>query len=138
MPVPFFPNSSCVDQAAVLRTALALSVVKLFKTGFVPQVTTVVAELDANEADYTGYAPATITAWGAPYESTAGGVQITAPGVQFSLAADPAVGNSIGGYWIEKAGGDVVLIRQFDEPQAMAAALDGFVLTPTIVFPNGN
>jgi len=137
MPAPFFPNSACVDQANALQTELALSVVRLFKAGFVPEVTTVIADLEAEEADYTTYAPETITAWGEPYTSTSGGVQITAPGVQFSLATTPAVGNAIGGYWVEKAGGEVVVIRQFDLPVSMSVAFDGLVITPTIIFPNG-
>lgn len=137
MPAPFYPNSSAIDQAATMQTDLALSVVKLFKDGFAPNATTTVAELDAQEADYTTYAAKTITAWGDPILSSAGGAQITAPTVQFTLAADPAVGNAIGGYWIEKAGGEVVLIRQFDTPVAMTAANQGITLTPTLIFPNG-
>src|SRR5690606_10129475 len=95
------------------------------------------AELDAQEADYTTYAPETITAWLAPQLSDLGGAQITAPSVQFLLAADPAAPNTIGGYWIETAGNDVVLVRQFDNPVPMTAANQGLTITPTIVVPNG-
>jgi len=137
MPAPFFPNSSCIDQAVALQTLLALSVVKLFQTGFVPTPETVVADLDAAEADYTTYAAETITAFGDPILSIAGGAQITAPGVQFTLAATPATPNTIGGYWIETAGGDVVLIRQFDTPVPMVEAAQGLIIAPTIVVPNG-
>jgi len=137
MPAPFFPNSSCIDQATALQTLLALSVIRLFKTGFTPNVDTVLADLEAEEADYTTYAAATITAWGDPILSAIGGAQITAPGEQFTLAATPAAPNTIGGYWIETAGGDVVLIRQFDDPVPMVTANQGFVVTPTIIIPNG-
>ena len=137
MPPPFFPNSSAIAQADALQTLLALSVVKLFKSGFTPTVDTVVAELDAEEADYTTYAPETITAWLDPQLSPLGGAQITAPTVQFVLGATPAVPNTIGGYWIETAAGAVMLIRQFDEPVPMVLASQGITITPTIVVPNG-
>jgi len=137
MPPPFFPDSACIDQATALQTELALSEVKLFKSGLVPDKTTTLATLAANEADYTTYAAEVITAWLAPQLSDLGGAQITAPSVQFVLAATPAVPNTIGGYWIETAGGAVRLIRQFDNPVPMVAANQGLTVTPTIVVPNG-
>lgn len=137
MPPPFFPNSACFEEAAARQTALALSVVKLFKSGFVPTTETVAADLDAEECDYSDYAPETITAWLDPQNSGAGGAQITAPTVQFICTGSQAVPNSVGGYWIEKAGGAVVLIRQFDEPVPMVNDHDGLTITPTIVVPNG-
>lgn len=137
MPAPFFPNERTLAQATALQTELALSEVNLFKSGFVPDPTTIKADLTANIADYTGYAAEVITAWLDPVNSASGGDQITAPTVQFSLAAAPAVGNSIGGYWIELAGGAVVMIRQFDVPVAMTDAGNSVQITPTIVIPNG-
>lgn len=137
MPAPFFPNSRCFDQAATLRTELALSVLKLFKEGLVPTPATVVADLDAAEADFDDYAAETITAWLAPGGSPFGGAQITSPTEQFTCSVDQVVPNSIGGYWIENAGGDVVLIRQFDTPVAMVVAGDFVQVAATIVIPNG-
>lgn len=138
MPPPFFPNSYTAIDATAKRADLALSVVKLFKFGFVPTVETVVAELDAQECDYTTYAPETITAWLPVVARPGGGSQITAPTVQFELAADPAVPNTVGGYWIELAGGDVFLVRQFDNPVSMTEAGNFVQITPTTVVPNGN
>lgn len=137
MPAPFFPNESCFTRATAEQTVLALSEIHLFKSGYVPTVDTTIADLEAQEADYTTYAAAVITAWLAPIKSSAGGAQITAATNQFSLAATPAAGNTIGGYWIQLAGGDLYLVRQFDDPQAMLAAGDGFDVTPTVIFPNG-
>ena len=137
MPPPFIPNSYALIDATAKRADLALSVIKLFKSGFVPTVDTVVADLDAQECDYDTYAPETITAWLAPVRSVLGGWQITAPTEQFTLAATPAVPNTVGGYWIELAGGDVFLIRQFDGPVPMVNAGDFVQITPTYVVPNG-
>lgn len=145
MPAPFFPNVGCVAQAKELQAKLAGSKVRLFKAGFVPSVLTTRAELEAEECDYTGYAEAVIAAWGDPINSDLGGAQITAPTQQFSVAATPAVTNSVGGYWIEDAGevGPPVvdpvprLIRQFDQAVPIVKANDGLTITPTIVIPNG-
>lgn len=137
MAAPFFTNESCQTRAAADQTLLALSVVHLFKSGFTPLPGTTKAELTAQEADYSTYAAKTITAWLAPIKSQSGGYQISAPTVQFGLAADPAVSNMIGGYWIETAAGDVYIVGQFDSPLPMVTAGDGIDLSPTVIFPNG-
>lgn len=138
MPVRFFPNSFALAQAATLQGDLALSVIKLFRSTFVPTPANVVADYDAAEATYTTYAPETITAWLDPVAAVGGGYRITAPTEQFDLAATPAVGNMIGGYWIENAGGDVVLVTIFDAPVSMSVAGDSIQVSPTIVVPNGS
>jgi hypothetical protein len=137
VPAPFFPNSRAEAVATAAQTELALSVVKLFKAGFVPTVNTLVAELDAEECDFDDYAPATITAWLDPATATDGGWRITAPTVQFLCAAAQVTPNLVGGFWIELAAGDVVLIQQFDEDAPMAEAGDSIQLTPTVVYGNG-
>lgn len=138
MPVRFFPNTFALSQAADLKTLLALSVIKLFQSGFVPTPDTLVAAYDAEEATYSTYAPETITAWLDPVAAIGGGWRITAPTEQFDLAATPAVGNTIGGYWIESAAGDVVLVTIFDAPTPMSVAGNSIQCNPTIVVPNGS
>lgn len=137
MPVRFFPSTFALSQAVDLQTLLALSVIKLFKAGFVPTPANVVADYDAQEADYSTYAPETITAWLDPVAAVGGGYRITAPTEQFDLASTPAVGNMIGGYWIEEAGGDVVLVTVFDNPVAMTTAGNSIQVNPTVVVPVG-
>lgn len=137
MPAPFFPDSYTLIDVTALRADLALSVVKLFKFGLVPTRSTVVADLDAAEADYDDYAPATITAWLPPVATPGGGTQISAPTVQFDISADQVVPNTIGGYWVELAGGSVVMIRQFDTPVPMVNAGDYVQISPTIQRGNG-
>jgi hypothetical protein len=137
MPPPFFPNSQTLADATARRAALALSVVKLFKTGFVPTPATLVAELDAEECDYDDYAPETITAWLAPFAVPGGGNGITGPTVQFECTALQVVPNTVGGYWIELAGGSVYMIRQFDTPVPMVDTGNYVQVTPTIICPNG-
>lgn len=137
MPPPFFPNSYTAIDAAAKRTSLASSVIKLFKFGLTPTNETVVADLDAAECDFDDYAPETITAWLPVVAAPGGGSQITAPTEQFLCAADQVTPNTVGGYWIELAGGDVVLIRQFEAGVPMVNAGDFLQVSPTIVVPNG-
>ncbi len=145
MPAPFFPQEATRQLADELGTRLVNCQMMLFKSGFVPSTLTELADIEAQEADYTGYARVTIAAWGNPIDSDVGGAQITAPTVQFSLAADPALGNTIGGYAlvVPAVVGPpalpefLLLIRQFDTPVPMLAAFDGLTVTPTIVQPNG-
>lgn len=138
MPTRFFLNTRVLAVATEDRTELALSVIKLLQEGF-PAITpaSLVADLDAAEATYSTYAPATVTAWLAPVGAVGGGYRITAPAVQFALAATPAVPNAIIGYWIELAAGDPVMVELFDEPVAMALAGNSVQVGPTIVYPNG-
>lgn len=137
MPAPFRPNSRALALAIAARAAYAMSVIKQFKAGLVPTPATLVAELDAAECDYDDYAPITITAWLAAALAPSGGWQITAPTSQALCAADQAVPNMVGGWWIELAAGDVFVIRQFDAPVPMAIAGNFIQITPTEVFGNG-
>jgi hypothetical protein len=135
--VPFFPNSRAEAVATAAQTELAAAVVKLFKAGFEPTPATLVAELDAEECDFDDYAPETITAWLDPAAAETGGWRITAPTVQFLCTAAQVVGNMVGGFWIELAGGAVVLVQQFDNAAPMTVAGDSVQITPTIVYGNG-
>lgn len=137
MPSPFFPTAVVFAEAEAKRTALALSVVKLFKADYVPDAGTTVAALDAVECDYDDYAPATITAWLPPTNSRYGGAEITAPTVQFTIDTEQAVANSVGGYWIETAGGALVMVKRFDDPQPMSQPGDAVKVAPNYVFPTG-
>jgi hypothetical protein len=137
MPVRFFPSTFALAQATDLQTLLALSVIKLFKFGFVPTPADLVASYDAQEADYSTYAPETITAFLAPVAAVGGGWRITAPTEQFDLAATPAVGNDIGGYWVETAAGDVVLVTIFDGQVPMSVAGNSVQCNPTVTVPTG-
>lgn len=137
MPPAFRPNSYAKTLATAAKTARALSVIKLFKAGFTPDPSTVVADLDANEADFDDYAPITVTAWLDPVAQASGGWSITQPTEQFECAALQVVQNMIGGWWEELAGGDVIVIRQFDAPVPMAEAGDFIQTTFTEIFGNG-
>jgi hypothetical protein len=138
MPI-FYTNAACMVNAAEKQTALALSKCRLFKSTFVPTPATTKAELEANEADYTGYTAGgeTITAWLDPLLDPAGGASITAPTIQFDVTGPVVDTDIVGGFWVEDAGGDVRLVGQFAAPVPMEVVGQGFPLNIKIVEPTG-
>lgn len=124
-------------EATAAQTRLAASVLHLFKSGFVPTPTTLKAEFDANECDYDGYAPLTIATWNAP--KLAGvGYAIYAPTQTFSWVFDvDAVGNQVGGAWLETAAGDVYQYTIFDPTRPIQGPDQAIITTPTDIYPAG-
>lgn len=123
----FFPLSVCALQAGERRTALAASVVKMFKSSLVPDENTVLADLDAAEADFDGYAPVTLTTWGAPILGPVSGYAIYSPGFQFTSDAPNAVTNSIGGLYLVDAGGLLRGVTTFAEALPMGGIGQGYI-----------
>jgi len=125
--------------AAEKQAALALSKVRLFNQAFVPTPATTKAELEAAEADYTGYTAGgeTITAWLAPLLDPAGGASITAPTVQFDVTGPVVDTDVVGGFWLEDASGDVRLVGTFAAPIPMELVGQGIPLNLKIVEPTG-
>ena len=135
----FYTNAACMVNAAEKQAALALSKVRLFKSTFVPTVSTIKADLTGAEAAYTGYTAGgeTITAWLAPLLDPAGGASITAPTVQFDVTGPVTATDIVGGFWIEDAAGDVRLVGTFAAPIPMEVVGQGFPLNVKIVEPTG-
>lgn len=136
----FYTNEACMKNADELQTALALSKVRLFKSTFLPSVSSKAAELEAAEANYTGYTVggAPITAWLDPLLEPAGGASITAPTVQFAVGAPPITQTDVlGGFWVEDAAGNIRLVGTFPAPVPMELEGQGFPLNIKIVEPTG-
>jgi hypothetical protein len=132
-----FPNEGALRIATLVQTYLATSLLRLFKSDFVPSVASTLAEFTAAEADFTGYAEGTLTAWLAPVLNPAGGASIDSPTIQFAAAAPYTVGNVIGGWYIVDAGEtQVVAFGTFGSPIPIGAAGQGFPMNVTLVFPN--
>lgn len=135
----FYPNSATLIQAEEMRTALALSKVRLFNQAFVPTVSTTKTELEAAEADYTGYTAGgeTITAWLPAVFAPSGGAMISSPTVQFDVSGPVVDTDIVGGFWLEDASGDVRAIGQFAAPIPMETLGQGFPLNLSLAFPTG-
>lgn len=138
----FYPNEGALRIAETVATELALCEVRLFKAGVVvigPGIT--LAELDAEECDFTGYAPIVITAWQAAGLNPAGGASIQAS-VQFATAAPYTVGNNVGGYYIVDLTGavdNVIIVQEFPAPGiAMEAAGQVIPITQLLLFGTPN
>lgn len=125
---------SSLTEAADIKAALALSKLRLYNETLNPDVTTTLAQLEAAETTLTGY-PAggyTMTAWTGPLLAPGGGAAITSPVVHVAYASGAAV--SIGGAWIEDAGGDVRAVCIFDPPVPLAVVGDGFEFIRQLIY----
>lgn len=123
-------QNQATDEIAVL----AASKLRLFDGTLVPDVTTVKADMVAAETTLTGY-PAggyALAAWTGPNANPSGGVVITSPLRNVSYASGPAA--TIGGGWVETAGGDVRAVFVFDPPRTLAAVPDGFEFVRQLVY----
>lgn len=114
-------NEGALRLSGVIRTELSLAEVRLYKAGLIPDNTTTLADLDAVEADFDGYAARVVT-WMATHLLPTGGAAFRGC-VQFDSAAPYGVPNSIGGwYLVDVTGTDVVVeIQAFDAPIPMGA-----------------
>lgn len=129
------PLSGAKEIALARQADMANAVISLFKWSFVPGVSTTKAELEANECDFTDYATKVIAAWTGPVLAPVSGYQINAP-VQTWTVVTATVGNTVGGYWIEDATGDVIDIVVFDDPGVPMTNVDQAVqVTPVQFFP---
>lgn len=127
-------NEAAITEAADIKAALALSFLRLFDSTLVPEVTTTLAQLEAAEITLTGY-PAggyPITAFSGPLLVSGGGAVITSPLVHVAYASGAPV--SIGGGWIEDAGGDVRRVIIFDPPRTLAVVGDGFDVVRQLLY----
>jgi len=128
---------AAMTKGAEIILALALSKMRLFKSGLIISQFTTRAELRANEANFNGYTAGgyPLAAWTGPIFYPAGGVIISSPlvNVAFSGPTVPPVTNSIGGCWVEDASGDVRIVIQFDPTKSLAVLGDGFPAVIQIV-----
>lgn len=136
MPV-FYPIAGSIWLAGEVQDLLAASLLKLFQSTIVPDVNTTLAELTAEEATFSGYAPITLTTWFEPYISPSGGAAINSPAGQFDTDNPTTVTNNIGGAWIETATGDLVAIITFPEIIPMAMPFQSIPLSEVLRFTSG-
>lgn len=122
-----YPNSGALWGAGLLRTGLANALIKLFKAGAGISVNPALTltQLEAAEADYTGYAPITVATFTTPLLNPVAGASVSSGTQQFQIAAPYTVANVIGGGWIESAGGVLVAAWDFDPTRTLAMAGDG-------------
>lgn len=107
-----------------------------FQQGWVPTPSSSAADYAANEADYDGYAAITLATWSAPVLAPGSGWMTFGPQSTFRWTFNvDAVGNSIGGYWVETAGGVVTDYVIYDTAKPMQGPGQSDTQTPVEVFP---
>jgi hypothetical protein len=105
-------TASCLALLAALKTALLDgSVCKLFKNNITPTAGTKLA--DFVEADFTGYASFTLTAWGTPRIAPDLSGQCISPEAIFA-SSGPTITNDIYGYWLESSMGALIACGNLD------------------------
>lgn len=120
-----YPNVAALFLATTIRTALAASVLKLY-TAVSSPLSPGTVKSDFTEATYDGYTAKTIANFLHAYIDPAGGASIQSGTQQFDYgpAAMPPVINTVLGFWLEDATGNLVVAGSFDNPIAMAAVGD--------------
>jgi len=137
MSVQFFPLEGCRESATEMQTVLASSVLHLFQDSLDPDPSTPLADYTAAEADFTGYAAETLTAWNTPILAPGTGYMIGSPLVQFEVGAAPSVTNVINGCYLVDAAGDLRMVVIFTSPIPMQLDGQGLPINLVWLFPTG-
>jgi hypothetical protein len=126
-----YTRQAAEAKAIVIRTSLAASKLRLFKSTLSLNVNTTHAQLLAAEADFSGYTAGgyAIANFSLPVNNPGSGSILTSPAIDIRYIApeeDPPVGNSIAGWWVETSAGTVRIMGVFDQPITLSADGDGF------------
>lgn len=117
--------------ATLQQTALADCVLSLTKANVDESPETTKAMLEAQECDFSGYAPIVVADLSGPFIDPQGGASIVIPTQLFlfdGTDVTPTV-NQVHNWWIETTGGVLVAMGTFDTPHLMGAAGDGLPVT---------
>lgn len=123
--------------AALEQTGLAASKLHLFTTDYTPTVNDILANLTAIEATFSGYTAGgyALTTWTGPFFSSQGGVQINSPQIvpTYVPPMSTPVGNTVTGWYLVDATGNLVADGKFDQGIVMDALGDGFTITLALI-----
>ncbi len=138
MSTQFIPLSGCLASATSMQTALAASMLHLFKSTFVPDPSTPLASYTAAEADYDSYVALEMTTWNDPILAPGTGFMVQSPEVQFSTGTtDPTTPNTIGGCYLVDAAGHLRITVIFTAAVPMQVAYQGIPINLVYLFPTG-
>lgn len=129
-------NEAAKNKLATLLTALVGAKLKLYQSSFAPVQNSPLSAFAAAEADFAGYAAATLTwsAMGVQGDGTPSAVSSRA----FFQATDAVTPNQIGGAWLELAGGEIWGYFPFNDPADLQTALSWVALTVTATEPGSS
>lgn len=135
--VTLYTREAARRKAQLIITSLALSKLRLFKSGLTLNEFTTRAQLIAAETTATDY-PAggfTLTAWLGPANGPAGGAQLTSPTITFQNDQDPSdpPPSDAAGWWVEDATGNVRIAGTFDPVKVFTSLYDQMVWLTQII-----
>lgn len=132
-----YTREAAATKAGAIKTALALSLMRFFKSSLIPNQFTTRVQLLAAECDFDGYTEGgyALTAWTGPANDPQGGQIISSPAVNpiYGPAGDPVVTNDVGGYWIEDATDHVRYLVVYSPARPMQVVGDGWTEVAQIV-----
>lgn len=135
------PNTGEIELLSkMLKAALSVDenyILKLYKTNLSITATTVAADMNAEEATFTNYAPVTLTraGWGTP--TTASNVASSTYGTAASWTCG-ATGNTIWGYYVLGATSGTLLWAEAFSSSRILTNGDVLNLTPIFTFSSAN
>lgn len=124
-------KEAALRDLAALTVLMTTGLAHLFQDdGFVPDSSSTLADLNAHEADYTGYTPGGVALAGplGPYSDGVDKYAENFPTILFQPASPFTVTNQIAGAYFEDSNGVLQECWIFDAPVTMAAALDSILL----------
>lgn len=133
----FLSLTGALQIATANKTALASSVLHLFTYSptFTPSVTTPKSDYEANECNFDGYAPKTITAFEDPV-LLGSGYAVFGPPQIFRWEFDTeGIGNAVGGWFLVTSGGVLRDVGVFDPPIPCQGEGQAVIVTPIEVTP---
>lgn len=136
MPVILYPDVGAVTNLGLISTHLVSCKMALYTNNVVLSRLTVKTALV--EATFDGYAKATIAALLAVYINPAGGGIAQVPKTQFDYgpAGSPPVTETVTGWWIEDAAGNLIICGSFDSPVPMAVVGNSCIVDVALTFGN--
>lgn len=138
MGVQNIPLTGGVFIAGLMQTALAASKLRLITGTFNPGPNDTLTELEAQEATFSGYTSGgyELTVWLDPSYSPYGGVAIVSPqiNVQWIAPESDPVQNTITGFFLVDATGNLIQDGTFTNPEFLGVTGDAFVITIAELF----
>lgn len=111
------------------------AIVRLIKEPIAVGPTTTIAELDAAEADYTGYVEQAAGAWGTVGTNVLNQAEMTATELEF-VPSGTTILNTIYGYYVVDSGGtELRFFEMFDTPFAMDGTAAVLRIVPRMAYP---
>jgi len=131
-PLPRPPHQSLPDPVGGTRAPMETLTARVYVNDLIPSPTTVKGALV--EATFDGYVASAAVVWAASFIGPGGVAYILGDLLQW-LATGATVLETVYGFWLEDAGGDMLLVARFDTPYPITGAGSAVLANPQIAIP---